>query len=211
MKYIFLLFSFALFFQTLCAENLPKKFSLNLKLSFPVLKSDVPQFIQSVDPGVEVLYMFPLINRIRLGTGIGFDYGHHVWNKDHTGVTWGEGEPRKYSNLYVYHLNFVSAEIPFYLEILPIKTRVINALNFGFDLGWHNITNFFLERATLPQEPELNKTYISVMAGGQIPLLRFKQFPINLQPFIKYRYYLTDRNKYQTSYFMIGIKLNTNF
>jgi len=198
------------FYQSAFSENFPGKFSVNLKLSAPLLKSDVPQFKLYLAPGIEALYYFSLFRGARLGTGLGFEKGHQIWNSDHTGVTWIDGKPQKYSNLYVYHFDYLSAEVPVSLKI-PLNFRLIRALNFGVDFGWYWNIKYSMGNTFSPKKPNLNRFYMSNQVGTQIPLFKFKGQQFNIHPFGKYRYYLTEENEYQGNYFFIGINLNTNF
>jgi hypothetical protein len=209
-RHCILLFAGILLLQPLYSENLTQRFSLNLKLSSPLLKSDVPQLHVFVDPGLEAMCHFSIYKGVRLGAGFGFEFGHHIWNKEYASVRVVDGQLRKNEVSYVYHFKFFSWEIPVTVDV-PLRGSIINSFAAGVNFGWHSGIDFSLERAKLSKEPVFDRFYIEPNFSLRIPVKKLKRFSISLQPFISKRLYTTHKNDFQENIFLVGYSISTNF
>jgi len=209
-KHCILLFVGILFWKPSFSENLTERFSLNLKLSSPLLKSDVPQLHLFVDPGLEAMCHISLYKGVQLGAGIGFEFGHHMWNKEYAYVRVVDGQLRKYEGTNDYHFKFFSWEIPVTVDV-PLRGSIISSVAAGINFGWHSRIDFSIERKKLSKEPEFNRYYIEPNVGLRIPLKKLKRFSISLQPYVSKRLYTTDKNDFQENFFLVGYSFRTNF
>jgi hypothetical protein len=209
-RHCILFFVGILLSQPLFSENLNRRVSLNLKLSSPLLKSDVPQLHLFVDPGLEAMVHFSLYKGVQLGAGVGFEFGHHIWNKEYAYVRVVDGQLRKYEGTNDYHFKFFSWEIPVTVDV-PLRGSFLSSFAAGVNFGWHSGIDFSIERTSLSKEPEFNRYYIEPNFGLRIPLKKLKRFSISLQPFISKRFYTTDKNDFQENFFLVGYSFSTNF
>jgi hypothetical protein len=205
-----LLFVGILLLQPLFSKNLTQRFSLNLKLSSPMLQSDVPQLHVFVDPGLEAMCHFSIYKGVRLGAGIGFEFGHHIWNKEYAYVRVVDGQLRKSEGTNDYHFKFFSWEIPVTVDV-PLRGSIINSITAGVNFGWHSKIDFSIERKKLAKEPEFNRFYIEPNIGLRIPIKKLKRFSLSLQPFVSKRFYTTHINDFQENFFLVGYSISTNF
>jgi len=208
MKHLVLLFICLMFLKPVFSEN-PEKFSLNLKFSVPFVKSDIPQLNIFIDPGLEVLYYFPLNSGIKLGTGAGIQYGCHFWNQEVARLVWvdGKGWPTEYTNHY--HFKFISLWVPISVDF-PFQKSFIGSFTTGLNFCWYPLIDFSMERDMRQEDMEFNRLFIEPNAGLNIPLKKMNRVALSLHPQLSYRFYLTDRNDWQKNYLLAGIALNAN-
>ena len=211
MKYLILLLGSLLFFNPLFSKNPPSKFSLNLKLSLPFIRSDVSQFNFFIDPGMEALYQFSLAKEIKFETGIIIQNGHYFWNKEVEKLVWVDGfgwHPTEY--IYDYNFKYISAGIPLLVDI-PVHNSFLNSVNFGINLCWYLKANFYLISNHTTNNLSYNRFFFEPNVGLKIPLTKLNRIAFYLQPFLAYRFSGTNKNDLQKKIFTIGIKLNTIF
>ncbi|PIF05258.1 MAG: hypothetical protein CSA36_07745 [Draconibacterium sp.] len=161
-----------------------------------------------LNPTAEVLANFSVLRKYRLYTGLGIEHGRHLALQHIAKLVYvDEFNSHPYQATYRWYLNYTSLYFPVYFEA-PLNLFFENFYT-GIRIG--RLLKYNLsERSRDTSKVKVNRNYIEFGIGLKKAFTIIGQ-NFAVSPYVGYRKYTSDLNKFQKNYPFLEIKFSTNF
>jgi len=207
----FLLISIFLFYIIkINAQDRFERLSVNFGLTHPILNSNDYNENYIIDPEIEVLMNFRILNKTTLSTGFGMHYREHTRAKEVNEIVMVDSILRPWNFKYQWKLNFISIKLPVFITI-PVNNSFLDSYVGGISLGW--ICKYDITKNTKPIESDikLNRYYIDFSFGVRKELSQSDKLSVAISPILGYQTYFSEHNKWQKDCIFYQLKLIINF